>query len=39
LENLDVDERTIIKRIFKKWDGKAWTGFIWFGIGTVGGRL
>jgi hypothetical protein len=24
---------------FKKWDGDAWTGFIWLRIGRGGGRL
>jgi hypothetical protein len=28
-----------IKMIFKKWDGGAWTGLIWFRIGTGGGLL
>jgi hypothetical protein len=27
-----------IKRVFKKWDGEAWTGLIWLRIGTGGGR-
>jgi hypothetical protein len=34
-----VDWRIIIKWIFKKWDGGAWTGLIWLRIGTVGGLL
>ena len=33
LENPDVDGRIILKRIFKKWVGGAWTGLIWLGIG------
>jgi hypothetical protein len=28
----------ISELIFKRWDGGAWTGFVWFRIGT-GGRL
>jgi hypothetical protein len=31
--------RIILKWTFKKWDVKAWTGFIWFNIGTGGGLL
>jgi hypothetical protein len=33
-----VDERIILKWIFKKWDG-AWTGLSWLMIGTGGGLL
>jgi hypothetical protein len=34
-----VDGRIILKRIFKKWDGVAWTGLSWLRIGTGGGLL
>jgi hypothetical protein len=34
-----LDERIILKSIFKKWDGGSWTGMIWLRIGTGGGLL
>jgi hypothetical protein len=39
LEDLEVDERTILTWIFKKKDGEAWTEIIWLRIGRGGGRL
>jgi hypothetical protein len=39
LEYLDIDGRMILKRIFNKCGGLAWTGLIWLRIGTVGGHL
>jgi hypothetical protein len=34
-----VDGRIILKLIFKKWDGRAWTGLSWVRIGRGGGLL
>jgi hypothetical protein len=31
--------RIILKWIFRKWDGEAWTELIWLRIGTGGGPL
>jgi hypothetical protein len=38
LEDLGADGRMIFQLIIKKLDG-AWTGLLWFGIGTGGGLL
>ena len=38
LEDLDVDEKIILKWIFKSWVEEAWTGLLWLRIGT-GGEL
>jgi hypothetical protein len=38
LEDTGTDGRTL-KRIFRKWDGEAWTGLIWLRIKTGGGRF
>ena len=35
----DVDERIILKWIFKKWDRKGWTRFLWLRTESVGGGL
>ena len=39
LQYVSVDGRIILKCIFKKWDGEAWTGLVWLRIGTSGRRL
>ena len=33
-----VDGRIILRWIFRKWDGEAWTGLIWLKIWTGGGQ-
>jgi hypothetical protein len=32
LEDLDVGGRIILKWILRKWNGEAWTGFLWLRI-------
>ena len=39
LENPGVHGRIILKRTFRKWSVRAWTGSIWHRIGTGGGHL
>ena len=34
-----TDRSVILKLILKTWDVEAWTGCIWFRIGTRGGLL
>jgi len=36
-EDMGADWTLILKWIFKKWYGKAWTVFVWLHIG-IGGR-
>ena len=38
LEDLDLDGRIILRRIFMKWNVQVWTGLIWLRIGTAGGH-
>jgi len=39
LEDPRVDNEIILKWIFSKWDGGAWTGLIWLRIEIGAGRL
>jgi hypothetical protein len=39
LEDQSIDRRIILRWIFRKWDVGAWTGLIWFSIGTGGRHL
>jgi len=39
LEDTGADRRIILRWIFRKWDGGAWTGFICYRIGTGDGHL
>jgi len=38
-EDAGVDGKIILRRIFMRWVGGAWTGLIWLRIGTSGGHL
>jgi hypothetical protein len=39
LIDLGVDERIILRRIFRKWDVGVWTGLRWLRIETDDGHL
>jgi hypothetical protein len=39
LEDLDIDDRTMLKWILEKQDGGMWTEFIWLWIEMSGGLL
>ena len=39
MEHPGIDRRIILRRIFRKWDVRAWTGSSWLRIGTGGGHL
>jgi hypothetical protein len=34
-----IDERMILRWVFRKWDVEAWTGSGWLRIGTGSGHL
>ena len=39
LEDSGMDGKIILSSIFGKWNGGAWTGFLWLRIGIGGGHL
>ena len=39
LHDPGVDGMIILRRIFRKWDVRLWTGSSWHKIGTCGGHL
>ena len=39
LEDLDVDEKIILKWIFTTCDGEVWNGLMWLRTGTGGEHL
>jgi len=39
LEDPGIDERIILRLIFRKWDVGVWTGSSWLRIGIGGGHL
>jgi hypothetical protein len=39
LENPGADGMIILRRIFRKWNIRPWTGLMWLKIGAGGGLL
>jgi hypothetical protein len=39
LRDPDIDGRTILRWLFRKWSVEVWTGSSWLKIGTGGGHL
>jgi len=39
LKDVSVDERIILKWMFKNWVGQSWTELIWLRSGAGGGHL
>jgi hypothetical protein len=39
LEDIGLDGKIVLKRVFKRWNGEAWTLLGWPRIGTGVGRL
>jgi len=39
MEDPGVDERIIVRWIFRKWEVGLWTGWSWLRTGTGGGHL
>ena len=37
MEDPGIDGRIMLRWVFRKWDGEAWTGLIWLRIGRDGG--
>jgi hypothetical protein len=38
-EDLDIDERIILRWILEKEHGEFWAGLVWLRIGIIGGLL
>jgi hypothetical protein len=37
--DLGLNDKIVFEMMLEKWNGKTWTGFNWFRIGTSGGLL